>query len=328
MMNAMWLSLADNESLPESLQDEPGAGGGEEREGLTTTPTVTHTESDLDDEFVSLAPPVKGRPDDTLIIFDWDDTLLCSSAINLQQWSQPQLDGLCATVENTLGHAMELGEVMIVTNGVDWWVEDSCRRFLPGLLPLLGRLHVKSARHDYEPLYPGDPFAWKRETFKDILKPRPRATNLVVIGDSFSEIHAAHGALHCMVHGSLVKTVKFKEHPSADELRGQLRRVSQEMSSLVSQDGHTHCSLVRSPVQLGHMASWAAGWRLSCDDDADKSIRGLLLDAGNAGTDFSRGILGAAPARRPRPPVRLAFTPARRSAGGCLESARLALSMV
>ncbi|CAK0884675.1 unnamed protein product [Prorocentrum cordatum] len=118
----------------------------------------------------SFATPRKDIPNDTLIIFDWDpdDTLLCSSAINMQQWSQLQLDVLCRTVETTLRAAMELGEVMIVTNGVDWWVEDdSCRRFLPGLLPLLGKLHVKSARHDYERIYPGDPFAWKRECFKD-----------------------------------------------------------------------------------------------------------------------------------------------------------------
>mmetsp|Transcript_95505 Transcript_95505/g.270196 ORF Transcript_95505/g.270196 Transcript_95505/m.270196 type:complete len:295 (+) Transcript_95505:97-981(+) len=287
MGDAVWLRLVEDESV----LNEPDAGdGGEEREGLATTPSV----HDVDDELASFATPRKDIPNDTLIIFDWDDTLLCSSAINMQQWSQLQLDVLCRTVETTLRAAMELGEVMIVTNGVDWWVEDSCRRFLPGLLPLLGRLHVKSARHDYEPLYPGDPFAWKRETFKDILKPRPRATNLVVIGDSFSEIHAAHGALHCMVHGSLVKTVKFKEAPSANELIGQLRRVSQEMGGLVSQDSHQHHNMERWPAQFGHMAGWASGWRLSVDNDVDKSIGGLIPDAGNAGTDFSKGLLSVA----------------------------------
>jgi hypothetical protein len=249
---------------------------------LTTTPAV----HDLDDELAFGTPP-KGRPDDTLVIVDWDDTLLCSSAIN--QCSQLQLDVLCRTAEAMLRAAMELGEVMIVSNGVDRWVEDSCRRFLPGLLPLLGELSVKSARHDYERVYPGDPFAWKREAFRDILQPRPKATNLVVLGDSLSEIRAAHGALSCMAGSSLVKTVKFKEAPSANQLIGQLRRVSQEMSSLVSQDSHKHSNLERCPAQLGHMAGWASGWRLSHDSDADRSIGGLIPDAGNAGTDFSKG---------------------------------------
>jgi len=325
MVNSAWLNLAGDKFLPESVLNDADTMGGTEHEGLTTTPTVPHTAPDLDDELVSFATSHKGRPNDTLIIFDWDDTLLCSSAINLQQWSQAQLDDLCKTVETTLQAAMELGEVMIVTNGVDWWVEDSCRRFLPGLLPLLGRLRVKSARHDYERFYPGDPFAWKREAFRDILQPRCRATNLVVLGDSFSEIDAAHGALHCMVDSSLVKTVKFKEHPSATELIGQLRRVSQEMSSLVSQDDHNHSNLVHWPV---------VGWRLSCNADLDKFIGGLIPGVGNAGTDFSKGILGAAtvPARRPADscllPARLAFSPAHRPAGAYVPPARLALSLV
>jgi len=291
MGDAVWLRLVEDESV----LNEPDAGdGGEEREGLATTPSV----HDVDDELASFATPRKDIPNDTLIIFDWDDTLLCSSAINMQQWSQLQLDVLCRTVETTLRAAMELGEVMIVTNGVDWWVEDSCRRFLPGLLPLLGRLRVKSARHDYEGIYPGDPFAWKRETFRDILRPRPRATNLVVLGDSFSEIHAAYGALPCMADSSLVKTVKLKEAPSAEELIGQLRRVSQEMSSLVGQDGHHHSSLQGGPAQF---AGWASGWRLSRDAGAEELIGGPISRAGNAGTDFSKGLLPCTGLEAPRP---------------------------
>jgi len=271
MNHAVWLRL----------DEESDARRGAECEGLSTTPSVR----DVDDELGSFASPRKDRPHDTLIIFDWDDTLLCSSA--LEQCSQLQLDVLCITAEITLRTAMALGEVMIVTNGVDWWVEDSCRRFLPGLLPLLGRLHVKSARHDYESIYPGDPFAWKREAFKDILRPRPKATNLVVLGDSFSEINAAYGALPCMGDSSLVKTVKFKEAPSAEQLIGQLRRVSQEMRSLVSQDSHNHSSLELGSAQF---AGWASGWRLLHDAE-NTFIGGLISHAGNAGADFSKGLL-------------------------------------
>jgi hypothetical protein len=289
MRDAVWLQLVEDKPLSEGVLDESDARREEERVGLSTTPSVglstTPSVHDLDDELGSFATPRKGRPDDTLIIFDWDDTLLCSSA--MEQCSQLQLDVLCITAEITLRTAMELGEVMIVTNGVSWWVDDSCRRFLPGLLPLLGRLQVRSARHDYESIYPGDPFAWKREAFKDILQPRPRATNLVVLGDSFSEIYAAYGALPCMADSSLVKSVKFKEAPSAEELIGQLRRVSQEMSNLVSLDVHNHSSLECGPAQF---AGWASGWRLSHDAGADKFVGAVICHAGNAGTDFSKGL--------------------------------------
>jgi hypothetical protein len=263
---------------------EPDAIVSSEREVLTATPTVT---------------PRSGRPDDALIIFDWDDTLLCSSALRLQQVPQSKLKVLSLTVEWTLRMAMQLGEVMIVTNGTESWVDESCRRFLPGLLPLLGHrhLHVRSARHCYERAYPGDKYAWKRETFKDILGPRHKATNLVVFGDSFSEIYAAHDALHCMVDSSLVKTVKFTEQPSVNELIGQLRCASQEMASLVAQDDHTHSTLVRLP------SSWSvseSGWRLSdvilhYDAEAHKPISGLIgglmPDAGDADTALGKGLL-------------------------------------
>jgi hypothetical protein len=283
MTDAAWSRFVGEEPLPESVLNEPDARGGAGRRGLTAAPNV----HDLDDELVPFLTPRNGPPDDTLIIFDWDDTLLCSSAIRMRQWSQAKLDALSLTVETTLHAAMQLGEVMIVTNGVDQWVEESCRRFLPGLLPLLGSLHVRSARHSYERAFPGDPFAWKREAFKDILQPRHMATNLVVLGDSLSEIYAAHGALHCMVGSSLVKTVKFKEQPSVNELIGQLRRASQEIGSLVSQDDHTHSTLVRWTT-----ATPTSGWRLSYGADAYKPIGSLIPDAGNAGAAFGKGLLG------------------------------------
>lgn len=296
MGDSIWLCLV-NEELSGRQDIES-----DETIGLTSTPTVR----DHEDEFESLPQEIKGRPSDTLIIFDWDDTLLCSSAINCQHWTQMQLDLLTRTVESTLRTAMQLGEVMIVTNGVDWWVDDSCRRFLPGLLPILGEIKVKSARADYEPIYPGDPFAWKRECFVDILRPRPEATNLVVLGDSLSEIHAARGSLSCMVESSLVKTVKFKETPTVNELVGQLRRVSQELSTVVNQEQHSSADLERRllPAQFDHMAGWASGWRLSEDLDIEKLFSSVkvssrfLVDCGNAGTDFSKGmnLISAVPA--------------------------------
>jgi hypothetical protein len=37
---------------------------------------------------------IDNRPNDTLIVFDWDDTLLCTSAINANLWTDVQLDQL------------------------------------------------------------------------------------------------------------------------------------------------------------------------------------------------------------------------------------------
>merc|ERR1719220_1729142 len=132
---------------------------------------------------------VRDRLGDTVIIFDWDDTLLCTSAINSQQWYPSQLQQLGRTVESILHTAMLLGETLIVTNGTESWVQTSANRFLPELIPTLSRVKVMSARARYEHLHPKDPFMWKRHAFNDILTCRRQGfhpdagnVNLVVLG--------------------------------------------------------------------------------------------------------------------------------------------------
>eukprot|EP00931_Biecheleriopsis_adriatica_P010946 TRINITY_DN112003_c0_g1_i1.p1 TRINITY_DN112003_c0_g1~~TRINITY_DN112003_c0_g1_i1.p1 ORF type:complete len:287 (+),score=49.93 TRINITY_DN112003_c0_g1_i1:103-963(+) len=208
---------------------------------------------------------------DTVIIFDWDDTLLCSSAINAQQWSQSQLEQLEQMVETILHTAMQLGETMIVTNGNGSWVQDSTRRFFPNLEKTLNRVTVMSARACYETSFPGDPFSWKRQAFKEILARRrqegyhPSGVNLVVLGDSPAEIEAARTATKVLCGKSRVKTVKFKEAPSVNELLGQLRRVLQELASIVQEERSLSRGLVQRtiPGSIDQLSSWASGWRLS-----------------------------------------------------------------
>merc|ERR1712137_654666 len=140
---------------------------------------------------------------------------------------------------------MKLGRVMVVTNGNGTWVSESSYSYLPGLASTLAEVEVMSARWQYESDFPGDPFAWKREAFRDILatvnQPRLRGvqehTNLVVLGDSPAEMEAAHHAARAVGSSNvLVKTVKFKEQPSVAQLLGQLRRTTQELVQLVDGD--------------------------------------------------------------------------------------------
>jgi len=215
-----------------------------------------------------------GRPSDTVIIFDWDDTLLCSSAINMQQWSATQLQQLELTVETVLQASMDLGDTLIVTNGNRSWVQDSSRRFLPKLTPLLNRLRVMSARAAYEKSWPKDPFAWKRAAFQQVLSDRqaaahltPGGVNLVVLGDSVAEIQAAQTATLGLSGPSVVKTVKFKEMPSVNELLGELRVITQALPQIVNEECNQAKVLVPRalPQSPGpNMTAWASGWQV-CD---------------------------------------------------------------
>mmetsp|Transcript_79439 Transcript_79439/g.171667 ORF Transcript_79439/g.171667 Transcript_79439/m.171667 type:complete len:349 (-) Transcript_79439:395-1441(-) len=103
------------------------------------------------------------QPSQTIILFDWDDTLCPSNWIrenrpalsffkpapNVEKFQRP-LRELQAVDEQLLKFAMKLGTVIIVTNAMEPWVETSCKNFLPALMPLIKQLPVVYARSIYE----------------------------------------------------------------------------------------------------------------------------------------------------------------------------------
>jgi len=200
-----------------------------------------------------LQPGVAGRNGDAaIIIWDWDDTLMCSSAIKSNQLQVHQAQQLEAMLEQVLTLSMRLGETVIVTNADELWVLESTRRFAPRVLPLLSQISVVSARRKYEQSCPGDVFAWKRETFREVLAQRKigcmngaTSMNLVVLGDSPAEMEAAQTATVGLMIPMAIKTVKFKETPSVEELLEQLRIVVQTLASIVTDDKSSCRNLVQ-----------------------------------------------------------------------------------
>jgi hypothetical protein len=246
--------------------------------------SISDAESEeMDSNRTFLSRGVAGCVSNTVIIFDWDDTLLCSSAINTQQWNMQLLRELERAAESALHTAMGLGEVYIITNGNGTWVEDSAKRFLPRLLPTLAQLKVVSARALHEESFPGDPFMWKRQCFNDLFTHSNRyieeGINMVALGDQHPEIEAAQNVVKILGGASLVKTVKLKEAPSVLELLGQLGRIERELPKLVYEDMSVHRSLLKRdlPAQMEHMASRASGWRCTNKADASAFAKSLTI---------------------------------------------------
>lgn len=105
------------------------------------------------------------KPEQTIILFDWDDTLCPSNWIrknrpalsffkpapNEEKYQRPLRD-LQVVVEEVLKLAMKMGRVIIVTNAMEPWVETSCRNFLPSLVPIIMQIPVIYARSIYDSL--------------------------------------------------------------------------------------------------------------------------------------------------------------------------------
>jgi hypothetical protein len=175
--------------------------------------------------------PVEKRPPShqTVIIFDWDDTLLCTSFLNQRDDGRlsPAIKERVQEIERVsktlLQLAMRLGQTYIVTNAQEGWVEYSAAKWAPGLLPLLEKVPIISARSRYECLYPREVAKWKIHAFIDLQRKFDShiITNLISLGDSIYEMDATR-IMAKEFSTAMIKTVKFQEHPTPEELYKQL----------------------------------------------------------------------------------------------------------
>jgi len=144
-------------SLPSAHRARPSGGEG-------PTPRLKPSVRQTIESMVSTGSQSEYfKPEQTIILFDWDDTLCPSNWIRENRPSlsffkpapsdekyQAPLRELQTHVEATLKLAMKMGKVIIVTNAMEPWVETSCRNFLPLLMPLVMQIPVIYARSIFD----------------------------------------------------------------------------------------------------------------------------------------------------------------------------------
>jgi len=200
--------------------------------------------------------------EETLFIFDWDDTLLPSTwvqrqgmrlgpAFRVNSEQREQLAMAAAAASETLRLAKLAGTVVLVTNAERGWIELSCQKFMPALLPLLEGVRTVSARTLYEgPACPA-PLDWKVRAFEmEIaracgpggLRDPTRRKNIHSFGDSTSErealLRTAAGAPNCRA-----KVVKFVDHPDIAQLLKQHALVSRSLDRIAQHDDNLDLSI-------------------------------------------------------------------------------------
>jgi hypothetical protein len=172
----------------------------------------------------------------TVIFVDWDDTLLCSSFLSGAGYRldsvmegtstlYQELKDLETSVISLLRLAMSFGDVHVVTNAETGWVQLSAKKFLPGVVPLLDRVKVLSARSTYESMFPDSPVKWKFCAFQERLNADSKSPKNVI---SFGDSHVEREAIRAVTRGlsnTKTKSVKFAEKPSLEQLRRQLELV-------------------------------------------------------------------------------------------------------
>mmetsp|Transcript_39433 Transcript_39433/g.126384 ORF Transcript_39433/g.126384 Transcript_39433/m.126384 type:complete len:271 (+) Transcript_39433:143-955(+) len=252
----------DEEATPPSTPDVKGAGQDRGISPTTCAPS-DRSLSEAPDAASDSEPDLEHRftKDETLLIFDWDDTVLASSWIqenNIRldgEWVIPtrlaaEFSKLAKLAAETLRRAKKLGTVVLVTNAERGWIELSCQRFLPELLPCLESVKILSARSEYERPDLPSPFEWKLRAFAAELgrffnpaRPAcPARKNVISIGDSAHEREAVLRVTACM-RNCRVKSLKFVERPSIDQICRQQEFLATCFTRLVHHDGNLDLSV-------------------------------------------------------------------------------------
>jgi hypothetical protein len=188
-----------------------------------------------------------------LFLFDWDDTLLASSYLRTKGYRldaefqrtpdvEAGLRELEQSILDVLNAAMLLGNIVIVTNAEQGWVQMSAQKFVPAVWPMLSKMKIISARSTFEQHHPNNPVQWKFCAFQENVQAAfgvaesKVVKHVVSFGDSQVEREAVR-AVTRGVNSCRTKSVKFAESPSLRELVRELQLVTNCMTYVVTHDG-------------------------------------------------------------------------------------------
>jgi len=191
----------------------------------------------------------------TLLLFDWDDTLLPSTwlqqhglqlgvEVPLKAQQSEDLRRVAASAAKTLQLAKNCGhDVIVVTNAERGWVELSCKQFLPWLLPALEGVKILSARAEFEWQGITSPSEWKYHAFEreiadfaDRWASKGQVKNIISVGDAAYERSALLRAVGRLA-GVQGKSIKFVERPTVPQLLEEHGLLGLCLQQIVLHDG-------------------------------------------------------------------------------------------
>jgi len=205
----------------------------------------------LDDAASDCSTVASDQEAETLIIFDWDDTLfptswmqsrrLFDAKATLSNEDVAQLEQMAERARMTLQLALQIGKVVIVTNAQHGWIQMSCTKFMPSLVSLLKTMDIVSARSTYEESV-AEVSEWKRLAFEheaDLFYGSGHSgqqRNIVSVGDSLHELLALK-SLTKGVPNCYLKSIKLLEAPSIEQLIEQHEVLVASLPDVAARNG-------------------------------------------------------------------------------------------
>merc|ERR1712100_841637 len=145
----------------------------------------------------------------------------------------------------TLRLAKMHGTVVLVTNAERGWIELSCQKFMPSLLPHLADIPFVSARSTYEGPDCPSPLDWKLKAFGNevarffgskVVSGSARK-NVVSLGDSVHEREALLRVTKPLPN-CVAKSLKFVDRPDLQQLLKQHNLIAHSFKQIVHHEGN------------------------------------------------------------------------------------------
>jgi hypothetical protein len=180
-------------------------------------PTISISNKD-DESYHSKEKKVPKIKKETIFLFDWDDTLMCTHFINLKNQNLTEdeqyiVNNLGKVVWKFLKKCSEYGKIIIMTNSSEEWMKKTAVNFLKINEKMFENIKIISTRDKY--LKKGiEKKKWKEIALNELLlKYGDKIENLICASDSEKDIEVFKNISKENKEIN-ISTIKFKSKPS------------------------------------------------------------------------------------------------------------------
>lgn len=203
-------------------------------------------------------------PRNTMIILDWDDTLMCTTFITskknpLSPQEMAYIERLGNSVSEFLLECKKFGKVIILTNSTEVWVNSCSEKLLKLPKEVMDNVKIISARDKFlkEKKHKID---WKKMAFEELIqnyfssnKSNGNSSilngsdsninylnfwNFLCVSDSSDDINLFKLFKEKFSEWMNLSTVKLKRKPSPLEMINQLKFMTQNLKRVVGKNGN------------------------------------------------------------------------------------------
>ena len=187
----------------------------------------------MDNKFYNLLHESFEKKNNKLIIIDWDDTLLPTNWIHINENNQKcvNLQDYDDLIVYFLEVCENIGNVIIITNSSSLWINETSEKYLPNTHLKFKRMKLISARDNFQEKYPYNPMEWKINTFKNYVNENNIYNEIISIGDGIYEKNALFN-LKNLNKNLYLKSIKLLDKPNFFQLSTQINLILRNINEI------------------------------------------------------------------------------------------------